>query len=138
MTHKGRCREATERSRGHALHSSALRAARRSSPSKKGGLSNLATSEGFAEDAHIRTREVGRRSHRSGTGYSVYLQTEIAREKGRDNEMRTTSLLITLMSKHKWRVLFAALASVATTTALFAASVSAQETITSQDTQKAP
>jgi hypothetical protein len=54
------------------------------------------------------------------------------------NEMRTPTILITLMSKHKWRVLFAALASVATTTVLFAASVSAQETITSQDTQKAP
>ena len=52
--------------------------------------------------------------------------------------MRTPTILIALMSKHKWRVLFAALASVATTTVLFAASVSAQETTTSQDTQKAP
>jgi RTX calcium-binding nonapeptide repeat (4 copies) len=40
---------------------------------------------------------VGRRSHRSGTGYSVYLQTgKLVRKEG--NEMRTLTILIALMS----------------------------------------
>jgi Ca2+-binding RTX toxin-like protein len=41
---------------------------------------------------------VGRRSHRSGTGYSVYPQTEIARERKEGTEMRTPTILIILMS----------------------------------------
>jgi Ca2+-binding RTX toxin-like protein len=40
---------------------------------------------------------VGRRSHRSGTGYSVYLQTgKLVRKEG--DEMRTPTILIALMS----------------------------------------
>jgi Ca2+-binding RTX toxin-like protein len=40
---------------------------------------------------------VGRRSHRSGTGYSVYIETgKLVRKEG--NEMKTTTLLIALMS----------------------------------------
>ena len=40
---------------------------------------------------------MGRRSHRSGTGYSVYLQTgKLVRKEG--DEMRTPTILIALMS----------------------------------------